>query len=135
MTDTPENAPANVSANDTEIAIGTRLWLFSENRRVYAKNAKDEYAGGPIYSEHFQECFVTGETKGCWIVGNHKVNKRTFRTAAGAYGGSQFYTDAGKADNVWANDHRYKIGQRIISCPVAQLRQIAAIIGYEAPND
>ncbi len=118
----------------SEIGIGTRLWKFDENRRVYRKRH-----GSPVFSEHFTPGVVTGETKGTWSVGHNsgagrtvRVNKRTLREPAnGDYSGHQWFTDAGRDDAVWAHERRREIVRLVDTCDVPTLRQIATLLNVE----
>jgi len=107
-----------------EIGIGTRLWRFDENRRVY----RDRHSP-PVYEEHFVPDVITGETKGTWLIGRLTVNKRTLREPSrGGFSGCQWFTDAGKVAKIWAKHHRREIVDKVDRCDVPTLRKIAELL-------
>lgn len=113
------------------IGIGTTLYMFNENRRVYERDENNKAKGGPIYAEHFEPVEIHGETKVSWLCGPRysvsKVNKKEIQSGrAGSY-----FTAEGMVDNIWANHHRYKLRCLVDAAAPDQLRQIAVIVGYE----
>lgn len=116
------------------IRVGDTLWRFDVNRRRYTKAAKGRVYGELIYSEHFEAGTVVGESSRSWLVilakgmGHIKVNKVSL-VSSGAWSG-QWFTDQGKADNIWANEHRHQIVRCVEQAPVTVLRAIAQTVGY-----
>lgn len=121
-----------------EISIGTRLWRFDENRRIY-----QDRASGPTYEGHFEPFVVVGETKGTWKCARNEqahprswssVNKKTLREPA-TYGwrGRQWFTDAGRDAAIWANGRRHEIVSLVQACDVATLKKIAAVLEENTP--
>jgi len=113
------------------IGIGTKLYRFNENRRVYKRDDNKRAIGGPIYAEHFEPIEIHGETKVSWLCGPEydvaKVNKKEIQTGrAGNY-----FTAEGMSDNIWLKHHRHRIRDLVDAAPADKLRQIAAIVGYE----
>lgn len=114
--------------SDDPIGIGTRLWRFDENRRVYRDRNSP-----PVYEEHFVPDVITGETKGTWLFGRRSVNKRTLREpSSGGFSGAQWFTDAGKEDAIWAKDRRRDIVRLVERADVTTLKKIAAL--FEEPT-
>jgi len=123
------------------LAVGSTLWIFDENRRVYPKEKLPNgqmCSFGPIWREHWQATVITGETRVSWLVRGPnsragKISKRDL--AAGTMRGvlsSERDLDAACV----VQQHAYKIGQRVqrMAGGVAAehvLRQIAALVGYE----
>lgn len=49
--------------------VGMKLWVFDQNRRVYAKDANGKSFGGPIWREHWVPTEIIGETSRSWLIG------------------------------------------------------------------
>ncbi len=108
------------------IGIGSTIWIFDENHRVYHKDTAGRSEGGPIYREHWRPVVITGETSRSWIIGSRwdlKIPKHGPHPAA-------CFTEAEMNDYCWANDYRSKVVRCVERCDAAKLRQIAAIVGY-----
>lgn len=110
-------APAN------PLGVGSTIWMFDSNRRVYDKNK----GGNPIYREHWRPAKITGETSRSWITDRwgQKVLKR------GPHPGAAF-TQEEVDDDVFINDNRYTISDAVRRCrDAATLRAVALLVGYE----
>ena len=109
------------------LGIGSTIWMFDNNRRVYPE-PRSTHNGGPIYREHWRPVTIDGETSRSWVTSwyGKKVQKR------GPRQGVAFTEDEVEAD-VWAHDHRYKIVRMIEQCDVATLKAVALAVGY-MPN-
>jgi hypothetical protein len=121
---------ATVAAPPAPVKVGDMLHHFDQNRRYYTKPPAGGQFGELIYAEHFTAHRIIGESKGAWIVDNSyggtaKVGKRLV-------GGSIWFTDAGKADNIWRNEHRHKVRDLVDHADAAQLRAVAHVLGYVA---
>lgn len=103
--------------------VGDKVWTFDLNHRVYPKDENGRTTGGPIYSEHFRQVEITGETTKSWLIG--KWQERTPKARPG------IFTDEQKADMIWSNQHRHPIVDLVRRCSVEQLKQIAEIVGYK----
>lgn len=103
------------------IGIGSTIWVFDSNRRVYGDSKS-----GPIYREHWVPRKIEGETSRSWIVGwNHKIPKKGCLGVA--------FTEREVEDSVWFHEHRYKIGSQVQSLQcIETLRAVAKLIGYNA---
>ena len=97
--------------------VGDKIWLFSGNRRVYRKDGV-EYSS-PIYSEHFYQDTIDGETSRSWIVGKTKFSKKDTRG---------MFTDKEKDEDIWGHDNRHKIMDKIYNCPVSVLKKINELL-------
>jgi hypothetical protein len=137
--------------SDETVRVGSRLWKWDENRRVYARSAERRSFGSPIYAEHFVEVEVVAETGRSWIVASPgrsapvppftaeslrgtyaKVGKDLLRERVGRYGHTVYFTDAQKAAMIWTKTHSRKIVELVERCrDVATLRAIAALVGYD----
>jgi hypothetical protein len=110
----------------TEIKVGSKAWVFDNNRRVYPKREpRMIYSSGPIYREHWVETEVVAETSRSWILEhwNEKVpkkghNKRKF-----------LFSLQEVEDDVFIHDNAYQIGQEVGRLKnVEALKQIQAIV-------
>lgn len=109
-----------------ELKVGSKIWRFSENRRIYRKDAQGRSYGGPIWREHWQQVEITGETSRSWILRDKKIPKK----GPLPWG---YALDEQTIDRAaWVHDNSY-----LISVEVARerdydkLQQIAAIVGYK----
>lgn len=102
--------------------IGDKVWRFDGNRRVYVEGNST-----PIYSEHFYQDTIVGETPKSWLIhyGRVKINKKTLEG---------IYTDEQRAAMIWDKQHRYKIVREVQTCSPELLKQIAELIGYKEVN-
>ncbi len=112
-------------ADNNNLSIGSKVFIFDGNNRVYERSADGRSMGGPIYRKHFREVEITGETPRQWVTGWGKATKKDpYNTG--------FMTAKMVDDRVWDKDHRYKITDKInYNASTEQLREIARIIGYE----
>jgi hypothetical protein len=107
------------------LGIGSTIWRFDGNYRVYAKNERGLSTGGPIYREHWRPVQIVGETSRSWVTSyNGKAPKK------GLHHGWAF-TPEEVEDDIWFKDHRHKIRDRIDRLDVKTLRAVAALIGYQ----
>lgn len=117
------------------LKVGDTLFQFDENHRVYRHDEKGRPLGGPVYSEHFVPFTIRGETKFSWLTGYRgdiKVNKKTLRSSADrGYLPHQWYTVEERDGMLWLAEHRHKIIRRLEGATLDQLKQVAAIVGYQ----
>jgi hypothetical protein len=107
----------------------THVWVFDENRRVYPVTAPGEISGSPIYREHWAKHLIIGETTRSWLIDPWERVKIPKRDADPR---RFLFSEKDVDDNVWVNDHRYRIQQLIPTLSPEKLRQVAELIGYEA---
>ena len=115
------------------VGIGSTVWWFDQNCRVYAKSASGGSTGSPIYREHWRETTITGETLRSWVTLYGKFSKAD-GTRRDAYGVKRcvFSLADVKAD-CWIHEHRYAIRTMVGDCDdVDVLKRIAEIVGYKA---
>jgi hypothetical protein len=106
------------STKGEQMKVGDKVWLFSENRRVYPKNSK--FSSGPIYAEHFYQVTIDGETSRSWLIEKTKYPKITSII--------NLYTNEQKADAIWREENERKIVDKIKYCTIEQLKQIDTIL-------
>lgn len=104
-----------------EIKIGSTVWVFDPNRRIYERNDR----GGPIYKEHWRQEKIVSDTSRSWVLEyGRKIPKR----------GEHFgicLNESELNDACYVNDCRYHISELINRLLDAEkLRKIAAIVGY-----
>lgn len=116
------------------LKIGDTVWRFDGNRRVYRQPGTYSGGGAPIYREHFEPLKIVGETKVSWIMERGwKANKKTLKGEASSfeYGGRGFFTAEQLEDDIWQHEHRHGIRALFDRASPAQLKQIAAILGFQ----
>lgn len=122
---TPQQG-AKVEA-EGELRVGSTIWYFDENRRIYAEREPGRPGphSGPIYYEHWRPTKITGENRVSWITNYGKASKR------GPHPGWAFSLTEVDED-CWMHGHRYEIVRLVERCRDAEvLRKIAAILGWE----
>lgn len=113
-----------------DIQIGQKFYVFDYNHRVY----KNGSGSGPDYRSHFVEREILGETARSWIVGypgQTRITRESFKVPKNNPFNGKLHTEAMVEDAVWANEHRYKIREKVQYCSVEQLKKIAEVLGYK----
>ena len=108
-----ENNMERIRKNN-EMKVGDKVWLFSENWREYISSQS-----APIYEKHFRQFIIESETTKSWIVNGDKFSKKNT---------IGLYTDEQKSDKIWDNINRYKIGEKVRCCSIAQLKRVNSIL-------
>lgn len=92
--------------------VGDKVWIFDNNHRVYEdKNGnRSNYA---LYSGHFREFIITGETKQSWVIGSLKVNKKTLEVKGHALDPHLFLSQEEVNENCWVHENKYDILKKI----------------------
>lgn len=123
--------------------VGSTLWYFDQNQRVYPKDKGSHYSGGsPIWREHWRAVKVESETKRSWVV------RMGYRGAGSVVKHPKTAFENGGCPRGWALDqdhitelewqavHHYQIAEFMRrhnrELPVATLKKIAEMIGYDA---
>jgi hypothetical protein len=120
-----------------KVGVGSRLWQFDQNRRVYLRDANGRSHGGPTYEGHWVEHIVTGEEGRSWLVAllnrdgapghQQKVGKSSL--------GKKYYTAAEKATHAWTHLHRHRLADAVLRCAdIEVLKRVASIVGYPDPD-
>ena len=121
--------------NPAPPAVGARLWHFDTINRVYARDENGRAYGGPIYAEYFQPAVIVGEEGRSWLVRHEGWSSRIERVGKAQRRQRRYFTDTEKADDIFVQEHRYRLGERVRRCDEAQvLRQVAALLGYEVTS-
>jgi hypothetical protein len=107
------------------VGIGSRVWLWNENRRVYGPDR-----GSPIWREKWEPHTVVAETSRSWVT-NHGAKIAKNRPADRWLAWSEEDIER----RAYIANHRHKIADRIggigaCDLTVEQLSEIARIVGY-----
>jgi hypothetical protein len=119
-----------------ELRIGSTVWIFDRNHRVYPRNASGAAVGGPIYREHFRPHTIESETPRSWVLdGGLKVPKTggdVREAGGGRYGKTIIYMSAeGVEDAIWRHENAYALGDHVRALTdVVVLKKVAALTGY-----
>ena len=110
--------------SNPRLGIGSTIWIFDINRRVYHKSG-GEHTEGAIYREHWRPVKIEGETSRSWVTSwyGKKVPK---------FGKSQdiAFTEAEVEADVWVKEHRPKIVRIVERCGFETLKVIAKAVCY-----
>ena len=115
-----------------EIKIGSTLWWFDNNRRVYARDAQGRAVGGSIHREHWRATKIVGESRLSWITDDHRKFAKATLTSRDNYGTVRAVASLAKVEaECWIHDHRYAISEAVRKCEdIEALRAVAALVGY-----
>lgn len=125
-----------------EIRVGSVVWFFDVNRRVYDEGRR------LVYREHFREVPIIGETPRSWILGPglavaklaKKCGLETHNLMGGDYavaqrGGNRYRVFLSRAQvdrDIFVHDNRQTIVTALGDCTnVVALRQVAVILGIQ----
>lgn len=112
------------------VGIGSTVWIFDANHRVYNRPENGGLAsGGPIWREHWRPRRIIGETPRSWLLEgwrNEKVPKK---------GGKGIAFSEGELDRLeFINNHAYKISDAVRWVrDFDALVKVAKLVGYELP--
>ncbi len=111
-----------------QIGIGSTVWVFDINRRVYPPKPAGKLwsTGGPIYRHHWVPQRISGQTARSWLTDyGHKIPKK------GEHQGVAF-TQQEVEDAVWLNSYHYEIVETLRRIKdVNILRVVAHDIGWK----
>lgn len=117
-----------------DIGIGSTIWYFDVNRRVYRKDpGTGRSFGGPIWREHWRQVTIDAENRVSWVTTRGNVNKKAL--AAGELAG---WCASEEHINrcAWVNENKYEI-MRIVQglYDYETLRKVAEIVGYKPATE
>lgn len=127
---------------DVVLGIGSVVWRFDSNRRVY-DYTKGHRIAGPARRPQWVEWEIRAETARSWIAirkdskitdeaglraGGAKIPKRATPEQARQLGFA--LTEQAVEDDVWLHEHRYRVVVAVEHADVATLRKVAELIGY-----
>lgn len=137
------DGPSEEEAPQAPLGVGSTIWIFDENHRVYAEPPKKGNlwpSVAPIWRKHWRPTVIMGETSRSWIMGPYSYSRRIGKKELRE--GKVFGVLTSEADvdaACFVHDHAYKIGERVqrLSGGIQAaevLRQIARLVGYEVPS-
>lgn len=108
------------------IAVGSTVFVYDGNSRVYKRDERGRAYGPPIWREHWREHEIISETTRSWVLMNGtKINKKN--------PGNNVCFSVEELDKLaWVVKHRYKLAEVITRGGVTyeQLKQVAEILNY-----
>ncbi len=112
------------------IGIGSTVWIFDQNRRVYRKTGSSR---GPVWREHWRPEKIIGETSRSWIVGQGwnetKIPKKGWNPRAVCFGEAEIDRQA------FVVEHAYRISDLVRRLDdYDTLKKIAEMVGYKAED-
>lgn len=113
---------------DNEIRIGSTLYTYDTNRRVYVGEGPNRSTDK---SKHWKAHVIIGETRTSWILeGAPKADKKTLALRlTNSYGmDSHAYTEAQMQDRRWRDLNYRRIVEAVERADATTLRKIAALL-------
>ena len=114
------------------LAIGSAIWIYDVNCRVYAKDAAGRSHGGPLYRESWREEPIIGETKKSWLIGPGWKPRKIPKKGPHNYVCFSLAELEGKC---WENDNRHRLSEKVRGATLSQLRRIDAILSEQNGAD
>jgi len=105
--------------------IGTTVWIFDENNRVYRRDSKGQsIGGGPIWREHWRPVQIVSETKRSWVTAyRDKIPKKGHDPRLYAFTRNEI------EEMAYVHENRYRLSREVQSlCDPKKMREIAAIL-------
>jgi len=113
------------------VGIGSPVWIFDSNHRVYPPREKGGLSSGPIWREHWVKRKIVAETSRSWITDywGRKIPKKGADPRVIAFSEEEITRAA------WVHDNAHKIARVVgVSNDFEQLQAIAKLIGYQEAN-
>jgi hypothetical protein len=125
------------------IAVGSPAWILDLNRRSYER-PDGTRSGGPLRSAMWRDAVIVAENRRSWIVVLADVAPRweglppwmvhrVPKSAEGIHMGATVHRQA-VDDDIFVHDHRARIVDAVQRAGAAQLRDVAAAVGYPVPE-
>lgn len=114
-----------------DIKIGSPVWIFDINHRVYRRGPNGEsLGGGPIWREHWVKHEIIGETSRSWVVGKwygqRKIPKK------GPIPNGICFSEEEIEQRAFVEDNAHRISDLVLRCKdYATLKKIGELVGYE----
>jgi hypothetical protein len=103
------------------------IWVFETNYRVYKRDENGRSIGGPIYREHWRPHKIVDQTGRSWVLDNGLKVPKFAKERPQCFAFSELEVE----QNVWMDEHRHKIAEKVHRASYDQVREIARILGYE----
>lgn len=96
--------------NKKQLKIGSEVYMFDANKRVYDKDKDGQSFGSPIYRKYFFKTTIIEETSRSWIVDywRTKINKKTLQGI--------WLTEEEVNEKCWIHDNQHKISEKVGLC-------------------
>lgn len=102
------------------------VWLFDQNHRIYV-DANGQRTTSPVYARHWVQVAVVDETSKSWVLANgRKISKKGPQLRGVAFTEEQVEADC------WAHENRHLIERQLQTASPEVLKQVAALLGYQA---
>lgn len=111
------------------LGVGSTIWRFDGNRRVYTRPADSKWGGTIIYREHWEPRKIVGETGRSWIVEGFERWKAPKKGAHPGWAFSEREVDL----DVFAHEHRHPILEAVRRASPEQLIQVGRLLGLDLP--
>ena len=134
----------NGATMTTTIKVGDPAWILDTNRRGYVR-PDGTRSGPPLRAEMWRDAVIVAETTRSWVVVRaelgphweclpaHMVRRVPKRAAEGIHNGVALRREV-VDDDIFAADHLASIVYAVRRSDAAQLRRVAAAIGYPVPE-
>ena len=115
-----------------DIKIGSPVWVFDINRRVYRPRSPGDrhLSGGPVWREHWGKHKIGGETSRSWVLDNGRKVPKT-----GADPGVCAFSEADIDRREWVHEHSHRIAYEVgMTKDYDALMAVAELIGFKVPK-
>jgi hypothetical protein len=130
----------------TPVTIGSPAWILDPQRRSYER-PDGTRSGGPLRSAMWRDAVIVAETSRSWIIVpivladvaqawqqmSARWTHRVPKSAEGIHMGTTVHRQAVE-DDIFVHDHRARIVDAVQRAGAAQLRDVAAAVGYPVPE-
>lgn len=123
-----------VHSDAPELKVGSTVWVFDANYRVYQTRNERTRIRYLVYREHWRPTTITGETRISWETVRGKFPKNLDRRLYIKRGERSFWVLASQAEvdnDIWRHEHHYDISRMVENLDPATLRKVAELIGYQ----
>ena len=107
------------------VKVGSTIYVFDSDRRVYTDPAKGRLWGRIIWRGHWRPVTVESETRVSWVTSAGKCPKKNHNPRAWSLSSAEV------DEKVYVHDHARHIARLVEDIgSAATLRQIAQLVGY-----
>ncbi len=109
----------------SKTAVSSRLYYFDQNRRVYEMNGVKK--SSPFHEGYFIPIKVVSETDKEIICEYGTIKKKTMEYHCGR-SKYKVYTEEEKNDEVYVQENRHLIAEKVRTLPAEKLRMVEAVL-------